>query len=468
MDKIVGKEKLILIVILVLGLILRLIKIDQSFWLDEASQAQMSSLSVSQIWSGRQADFHPPLFYFLSHFWLQFGRSEAWLRLLPVSFGVINIYVIYLLAKKIYLTSNPSPSQRPEQSENLGEGNARGEVLGLLSAFILAINPFHVYYSQEFRMYSLLALLGTLSMLAFYKKHWSLFLLNALLLYIHYASVFLIATQFLYVFIFERKYLKLSTFYFLFSVILYAPWFPQFFVQLNNGVNIDQYLPGWRNILTLSPLKSLPLILFKFVAGRIDLLPRYVYAAYIAFVLLVTTAGLALARGKRRLLYTWLFAPIIGSILISFFIPQTQPFRLIFTLPALIILLAEAATRFPKLLLTLLIYIAVVGNYTYFTRPRLQREQWRESLEFIHTQPAPLMVKFPGTFAPITWYAPDLSVIPALPALHLPNGQFYLLQYLTGLTDPDYQIDSQIQAAGFSLQKRYNFEGVGFIDLYQK
>lgn len=439
-----GKEKFLLIIILIIGLGLRLIKLDQSFWLDEASQAQISSMSAKSIWFDRQADFHPPLFYLLSHFWLQFDRSEAWLRLLPISFGLLNIAVIYYLAKDI----NPK--------------------LGLIAAFLLAINPFHVYYSQEFRMYSLLALLGTLSMLAFYKKHWSLFLINALMLYTHYAAVFLIAAQFLYVIIFDRKYLKTSIIYFLLSIILFIPWLPQFLVQLQSGVNIDQYLPGWRNILTLSPLKSLPLILFKFVAGRINLLPKVVYAVYIAFVLLVTVAGLLLARGKRRLLYTWLFAPILGSIFLSFFIPQTQPFRLIFALPALVILLAEASVRFPKLFLTLLIYIAVVGNYTYFTRPRLQREQWRQALEFIRTWPAPLIVKFPGAFAPITWYAPDFLVIPALPALHLPDGQFYLLQYLTGLTDPNYQIDSRIQAAGFSLQKRYNFEGVGFIDLYQK
>ena len=235
-----------------------------------------------------------PLFYFLSHFWLQFGRSEPWLRLLPVSFGIVNILAIYYLAKAL------SPK------------------VGLIAAFLLAINPFHVYYSQEFRMYSLLALLGTLSMLAFYKKHWSLFLLNTLLLYTHYVSVFLIATQFLYVLIFDRKYLRTSIIYFLASSILYLPWLPQFLTQFKGGVNIDQSLPGWRNILTLSPLKSLPLILFKFVAGRINLLPKYIYAVYIIFVLGITAAGLALARGKRRLLYSWLFAPIIGSIFLSF------------------------------------------------------------------------------------------------------------------------------------------------------
>jgi len=454
-----GKEKFFLILILVLGLVLRITKLDQSFWLDEASQAQMSSLPVQQIWFDRQADFHPPLFYILSHYWLQLGRSEVWLRLLPVSFGIFNIYMIYLLAREIYLSSTPSPK--------LGEGNARGEVLGLLSAFLLATNPFHVYYSQEFRSYSLLALLGTISMLAFYKKHWSLFIFNALLFYTHYSGMFLILSQFVYIIIFDRKFLKLSTWHLALSTLLYLPWLPQFQQQLHSGVNIDTYLPGWRNLLTLSPLKAIPLIFFKFVAGRINLLPKYIYAVYIVFVLTVTAGGLLLARGKRRFLYTWLFAPLLGSLLLSFIIPQTQPFRLIFTLPALIILLAEASIRFPKLFLTLLIYISVVGNYTYFTRPRLQREQWRQALEFITSQPAPMVVKFPGAFAPMTWYTPDLPVFTSS-SLPASTAQLYLFHYLSGLTDPEYKVDSQLQASEYTLQKRYNFEGVGFIDLYQK
>ncbi len=436
-----GKEKFFLVLILVLGLGLRLIKLDQSFWLDEASQAQLSSLSVSQIWSGRQADFHPPLFYFLSHFWLQFGRSEAWLRLLPLSFGIINILVIYFLARHI----------QPK--------------LGLITAFLLAINPFHVYYSQEFRMYSLLALLGTLSMLAFIKKSRSLILINALLLYTHYTSIFLIFAQIIYCFIFDRKYLKTSIIYFLISIILYSPWLPQFQHQLQSGVNIDQYLPGWRSILTLSPLKSLPLILFKFVAGRINLLPKYIYAVYIVFVLAVTAAGLALARGKRRLLYTWLFVPITGSIFLSFFIPQTQPFRLIFTLPALIILLAEAAVRFPKLFLILLIYIAVVGNYTYFTRPRLQREQWRQAISFLRRQNITVMVKFFDKFAPFYWYGPDLKIVTEIPEN---EKEFYFMEYLTGLTDPGSETRRKLEIGDWRLEETKNFEGVGFIYKYVK
>ena len=60
-----AKEKYLLIGILLLGLVLRLINLGQSFWLDEASQAQMSALSISQIWFERREIFTLPCFIFI-------------------------------------------------------------------------------------------------------------------------------------------------------------------------------------------------------------------------------------------------------------------------------------------------------------------------------------------------------------------------------------------------------------------
>jgi len=128
--------------ILILALGLRLVNLGQSLWLDEASQATMSQKTISDIWYQRSGDFHPPLFYILTHYWMQINKSEAFLRLLPVTFGVVSVGLIYLINKKI----------------------------GLLAAFFLAINPYHIYYSQEFRSYSMLAMLGILSMYFLVKK----------------------------------------------------------------------------------------------------------------------------------------------------------------------------------------------------------------------------------------------------------------------------------------------------------
>jgi uncharacterized membrane protein len=430
MGKIMAKEKYLLIGIILLGLGLRLTNLNQSFWLDEASQAQMSSLSLSQIWSARQADFHPPLFYFLTHFWLQLGRSESWLRLLPVFFGVVSIAFIYMFNKKI----------------------------GLTAALFLAINPYHIYYSQEFRSYSLLAMLGLLSVLLMQRKKYIwMAVVNALLLYTHYSSIFLIFTQFIIN--------PISIFYFPLSLILYLPWIPQFFEQLQSGVDIDTFLPGWRNILSLTPVKAIPEILFKFMAGRINLFPRWLYAIYIIFVLSSLGLSVLVNQIQRRLLWLWLGLPILASLLVSLWLPQTQPFRLIFALPALILILAGATIRFPKLIITLVVYISIVGNILYFTRPRLQREQWRQAISYLSLQQEVIMVNYLGKLAPFIWYSPNLKVVDKIP---IGVSSFYYLEYLTGLTDPEHQIQKELESKKWKVVETKNFEGVGLIYKYAK
>src|SRR3990172_3840529 len=86
--------------ILVLALALRLSGLGQSFWLDEAAQVIESARPLSeQLYI--PADFWPPLYHVLLHFWMYGGRSEAWLRLLSVSFSVATVYLTYKIAQKL-------------------------------------------------------------------------------------------------------------------------------------------------------------------------------------------------------------------------------------------------------------------------------------------------------------------------------------------------------------------------------
>lgn len=434
-----AKKTTLILLILIVGLGLRLINLGQSFWLDEASQALMSSGSVYSIWFERAGDFHPPLFYILAHYWLIFGHSESWLRLLPVSFGIATIYVIYLLAEpriKVY------------------------------AALLLAVNPFHVYYSQEFRSYSLLCLLASLSMLFAYRKHffWLAFI-NLLLLYTHYAAAFFLFAELCYFVFYNRRDLRKFIVWNLILGIFYLPWLPQFMRQLHSGASISSSLPAWKSVLSLSPIKALPLTLFKLVAGRITFVSRGLYLVYAVTVLLITFVALFLSR-KHYDLINWTFVPLFSILLVSFWIPQDQPFRVIFVLIPLTLLIANSFLQFPKLMITLFIYIALVGNLAYFTRPRLQREQWRQAVTFLNAQSGAVLVKFPQAFSPLVWYKLKLPVItPNQASSYL---SVYLFQYLTEITDPQLHTESELVQSGFSLARTYNFEGVGFIYRYDQ
>ena len=126
----------ILLAILVLSAALRFFQLDaQSFWNDEGTSARVAERSLPLITAAAIADIHPPLYYYALHFWRGlWGESEFALRGLSAILGIVLVWLIYLLGHQLF-----------------------DESTALIAAFAAAINPFQVYYSQEARMYMLLA-----------------------------------------------------------------------------------------------------------------------------------------------------------------------------------------------------------------------------------------------------------------------------------------------------------------------
>src|SRR3990167_4933057 len=139
--------------VLILGIILRLISINQSLWLDEATTAIASQLSLSDFFTHFiSKDFHPPLYYLIIHYWSSiFGISEIALRIPSVIFGISTIYIVYLVAREIKIK------------------------WPIIPALFLATSGLHIYYSQEARMYSMAAFLVSLSVYLFLRQKWLLF-----------------------------------------------------------------------------------------------------------------------------------------------------------------------------------------------------------------------------------------------------------------------------------------------------
>lgn len=128
--------------VLLLALALRLYRLDaQSFWYDEGNSARIAERSSQLIIEGAAGDIHPPLYYLLLSAWRSFaGESEAALRGLSVLCGVLLTLFTYLLGRDML--------------------NRR---VGLVAAALMAVSPFAVYYSQEARMYVMLALFAAAS-----------------------------------------------------------------------------------------------------------------------------------------------------------------------------------------------------------------------------------------------------------------------------------------------------------------
>jgi uncharacterized membrane protein len=126
-------------VIALLGLALRLLRLDfQPLWWDEGYSVWFATHPLGQMAALTALDIHPPLYYALLHGWIGLiGAGPVSLRLLSVLFGVLAIPAIYLAGRQLL-----------------------GARAGLLAALLLALNPLHIYYSQEVRMYGLVALLS--------------------------------------------------------------------------------------------------------------------------------------------------------------------------------------------------------------------------------------------------------------------------------------------------------------------
>ncbi len=130
----------------------------------------------------------PPLYYALAWAWTQVTGTGEWgLRALSAMAGVATVPVVYLIGAEL-----------------------RGRRAGLLAAALAAVNPMLLWYSQEARAYSLLALLCALSLLYCIRAVrsgrrrdltiWGV--VSALALATHYFAIFPIAAE---VFLLARR-----------------------------------------------------------------------------------------------------------------------------------------------------------------------------------------------------------------------------------------------------------------------
>ncbi|MCB0177400.1 MAG: glycosyltransferase family 39 protein [Anaerolineae bacterium] len=115
----------------------------QSLWSDEGNSVALARRSLAEIARRTAFDIHPPFYYWLLKIWTGlFGDSEAGLRSLAAVLGVACVYLTWHIAVRLL-----------------------GRRVALIATLIAALSPFQIYYAQEARMYMLLALLGTLTIL---------------------------------------------------------------------------------------------------------------------------------------------------------------------------------------------------------------------------------------------------------------------------------------------------------------
>lgn len=468
-------------VILALGLGIRLISLNQSLWLDEAINvlATKNYSFFGMITQYAKGDFHPPAFFAISWFWNHiFGTSEIAIRTPSVIFGIATIFVVYLIGKKL-----------------------ASRKLGLLSALLLAINPLHIFYSQEARMYSLAALTVSINIYLFIKLlkgerlNYFLFAISSfLVLMSDYVAAFIFPAELIMILLTKKNaitsWIKSLVLAALFSIW----WIPVFLSQLNIGSVASVNLPTWKFVVGSFDFKSVPLTFVKFIIGRISIADKVVYSIVLLpivslFLILIYRGAKSGTLFVKKVLFGWFLVPIILAAAVSTLIPIYNYFRVLFALPAFIILISlgilALKSRLKLTLLTLVILIEFGSSLSYLTIPAFQREDWKGLTGFLKTQDTgtPVLFESSGTLPPFDYYAGNsLIAYGALKDFPVNNmngladiGSFlknkkhvFLVDYLVEITDSKRLVQKKLTELEFKLTDIKNFHGVGFVYSFTK
>ncbi|OGK21897.1 hypothetical protein A3C23_00935 [Candidatus Roizmanbacteria bacterium RIFCSPHIGHO2_02_FULL_37_13b] len=480
-----------IILILLLALMLRVIALNQSFWLDETIQATVSNSNSSSInWSN---DFQPPLFYLFSHLWQQIGINYEWfLRLPSVIFGILTVFILYLLIKDI-----------------------AGKHTAILSALFLATAPFHIYYSQEYRMYSFFTLLVALSWYLLYKrKLLSYFLTLVLLSYTHYFTTLVIISQIIYVILARQITIKRLIVVFVATFFFFIPWLPTLFKQIQTASNLISIWPKWQQVAGVTFLKFPFLLLAKFTVGMISPTNKYIYGVFVLFMAIIfflygfkliyqyiqpRRLRMLLAEPKVSILLIPFVIPLILAWISSVWISASSPHRLLFTLPFFYGILAVGffqenknvflnifkQKKLKMIFISILVLCNLVFSFLYLLNPKNHREAWREAIAYTDNKIGDRGValsEFIDPWAPMIWYSKypekylgasnsmkvtNESIQTKLDSRIQNTQNLILYTYLYELSDPNRLVEKYLATNGFKLTEEKDFRGVGIIKIYK-
>lgn len=398
------RNELILLTILFLGLFLRIYDLgNESIWLDEAVSIGWANSNLFQIVKKTAGDTHTPLYAIVLHFWVVlFGDSEFSTRFPSVIFGFFAILMTYKVGSLIF-----------------------DKEVGVLSALLLALSTFHIYYSQEVRSYSLMALLTLLSMyffIQFLKKRGLIASIgyipsSILLIYVHYFGLFVIIAQNIYIltlFLFSKKVHKPNfrrwILLQLVLIVLFTPWiiiFIKQMLQVQSGHFLNWIpVPSIHSLVESFKLysksdfllclflilSSLSVVTYNKIRGDVD--RKDLFNSIES-----NQSSVPLSNVSRiYLLLVWLLTPIILPFIISQVSAPIYHTRYTIGASLAFYLLVAKGIRdinnkyIKFLTISIVVVFSLVSVWEYHTK--VNKHQWREVENYIDTnaQPGDLML----------------------------------------------------------------------------
>lgn len=371
--------------VLLVGAYLRLTALArQSLWFDEIDVVVRAQRPFSQVLhTFVAAGENGPFYNVLLALWVRaFGISETAVRLPSALAGVLAIPLIYLLGRRL-----------------------AGRAVGLLAAGLLAISPYHVWYSQEAKMYSIVVLLALASSYALVEAlesnrrlWWALYVLaTSLMFYNHVATVLVFVAQSLYAVATVRSWPGRRRSWLVAVALLTLPYLP---IALWALKVISGGAPTWQPHARL--WDALRIFATKFALNRYPDLAIEARAALLYALLAGLGVAVLAARERRR--RWWLFllllsvVPVVGLWLVSLRQSVFADRYAMVALPAYLVLVAVAVVWLIRrrvlwplsLVVIALLLIYAWGPLRDVNRTSSQqKEDWRDGFAWVAARAQP-------------------------------------------------------------------------------
>jgi mannosyltransferase len=388
--------------IIILGATLRFYDLGtESYWFDEIYSLHSAQESLAWHIKSIISVGNAPIYPILSHFWMNaFGSSETAFRSLSALAGIGCIVVMYLVARELF-----------------------GRKVALVSAFLMSISEFQIYYSQEARYYSVFLLVTLFSFFYFIRalrsgrlSYFALYALSSVLMYYsHTFGLFVLVAQSLYFLLQWNRYRTVKMLWLSCQMVIVLAIAPGLFGSVKGPLsteahNIATGTKYWPPDPTL--LDVLRIVLKYLFPGRHGLGWTMIALNSLAGMAFFVIGALffAVLKGKNRsqaspegrisrvkvssnnssellLVVCWFLCPIIllyiSSKLIS---PMFIPRYVVSASPAFYLLVALGIMMLSKVvpvlvsLGTLMVLIAP-GLQGYYSKD--VKEQWREVARYV-------------------------------------------------------------------------------------
>ena len=376
-----------LIAILVLGSLLRFYHLDfQSPWLDEIHTLNESNPNTpfSELYNTiMAAEQMPPLYFYLLYFFFKvFGYSTLVARLFSAILGVLSIFSLYKFSKEFV-----------------------NKKTAIVASFLLAINVFHLYYSQDARPYILLFLFTILSFYGLikflkdnsFKKAILFGVYTGLMISTHFFGLFVLFSQlfillFFLIIIEKNKRINFFKFSFLSGIIAIILFLP----AIKIFINVSEIKEFWIQ----PPAIDAYTLIFKEFFGNSEMILAFIGVFILFYFLRLSKEKQARINYSEiinnRLIFSfiillpWISIVLLVPLIRSYTtVPMIVSRYYIVVLPAVLILISVGINKFKNNLvqfgLLFILFVFSISDIVFVKKYYIQpnKSQFREASAFV-------------------------------------------------------------------------------------